>query len=180
MPKTRLKQIENSPNDVRPIGARALKSVIDTLRPYLQDAKVLDLFAGQGRFGITASDESISSVLFIENDPKASATIKSFVVGRQFPKQVTSNVFCRDVFLFLDRCKETFDIVFADPPFPLWNDKFATQLFSGVYRVLQEGSIFLVKQPSRMVPCSEIEGLTLFKTSDFGESRLLYFRYEKK
>ena len=37
--------------DVRPVSSLALKSGMDTLRPFLGEAHVLDLFAGLGRFG---------------------------------------------------------------------------------------------------------------------------------
>ncbi len=165
-------------NEVRPIGARVLKSAIDSLRPYLFEASVLDLFAGQGRFGITTSEEGISCVTFVEKDRQTTSELRSFVSGRQFPKNVKATILCQDVFTFLENSKETFDVVFADPPFPLWNKDFENRLFTAVIKALKPGSIFLVKHPSRMLPCSQLGELTQMKLSDFGESRLIYFKYE--
>lgn len=165
-------------NDVRPIGARALKSAIDTLRPHLFEASVLDLFAGQGRFGMAASQEGISSVLFVEKDRNTATELKSSISAPKFPKGITAKVICQDAAIFLEQTTEKFDVIFADPPFPLWNESFEKSLFTGVTRVLKPNSIFLVKHPSRMLPCSELSGLTLIKESEFGESRLLYFSYE--
>jgi len=179
MRKTRLTN-GNSPDEVRPIGARALKSAIDTLRPYLLEASVLDLFAGQGRFGITASDEGIREVTFVEKSQRTATDLKSFCVSKQFPKGVKPSVLCQDAFHFLRTTSNQFDIVFADPPFPLWIESFESMLFSSVLRVLKPESIFLVKCPSRMVISTELERLKTIKTSNFGESKLVYFEYESK
>jgi 16S rRNA (guanine966-N2)-methyltransferase len=178
MPKTKLNKTKPQSQEVRPIGARALKSAIDTLRPRLFEASVLDLFAGQGRFGIAASEEGISSVTFVEKDRKTAAELKLAISAPRFPKEPNAKVVCQDAAIFLEQTQEKFDIVFADPPFPLWSETFEKSLLSAVTRVLKAGSIFLVKHPSRMLPCSEFSRLTLNKESEFGESRLLYFSYE--
>jgi len=178
MSKTKLKRTHSPTNDVRPIGARALKSAIDTLRPRLFEASVLDLFAGQGRFGIAASQEGLSSVTFVEKDRKTASELKSALSVPSFPKGISTKVICQDAAIFLEQTSEKFDIIFADPPFPLWTQAFEKSLFIAVTRALKTGSIFLVKHPSRMLPCSELSELTLTKESEFGESRLLYFSYE--
>lgn len=177
MPKKLLKP-ETSADEVRPIGARALKSAIDTLRPQLYQASVLDLFAGQGRFGVTSSDEGINDVTFVEKNRKTASELKTWVGGKQFPKTVKASVVCQDVFLFLETLTDKFDVVFADPPFPQWNENFEKKLFSSIVKALKPGAIFLVKYPSRMIPSSQLKELRLVKTSSFGESKLVYFEYE--
>lgn len=178
MPKSKLIHPKNNKDSVRPIGARALKSALDTLRPYLFEASVLDLFAGQGRFGITASSEGISSLTFVENNSRTAAELTRFLNSSQFPKTVKTTLLCQDALDFLKSCTDKYDIIFADPPFPVWNKDFENRLFEAVRNVLSQDSIFLVKCPSRMVPSTQLVGLSQFKSSDFGESRLVYYRYE--
>ena len=178
MPKARLTKAPPLPNDVRPIGARALKSATDTLRPYLSDSDVLDLFAGQGRFGFACSKEAIRSVTFVEKDRTTGNELTQLLKSKSFPKNVKSQVVLEDALSYLARCSIHFDVIFADPPFPLWNEGFQNQLFLGVSRLLKEESIFLVKHPSRMLLSPLTSGWNLVKQTEFGESQLLYFTYE--
>jgi 16S rRNA (guanine966-N2)-methyltransferase len=151
---------------------------MDTLRPHLFGAQLLDLFAGQGRFGIEASYEQIASVIFVEKDRNTATTLKQNLLQKSFPKEVKTLVECQEAIIYLTHCSDSFDIVFADPPFPLWDEAFQAHLFSSVVRVLKPDSIFLVKSPSRMVLFPLSEDWKLIKKSEFGESLLLYYQYE--
>jgi len=153
---------------MRPIGARALKSAIDTLRPWLADARVLDLYAGQGRFGLSALEEGAREVTFVEKDAG---------MARELKKAGAKDVAAQDSLIFLDESKEEFDIVFADPPFELWTPQFSTRLFASVAHRLASPAIFLVKHPSRVLPSLTFQGFLHWKTTPFGESQLIYFRY---
>src|SRR5688572_12848155 len=158
-----------SPPGMRPIGARALKSATDSLRPWLAGARVLDLFSGQGRFGLSALEEEAAHVVFVEKDPRLARAIEkatqTFAARREVARE--------DVFHFLARPDQKFDIVFADPPFACWKDDFHDRLFSQVAATAVQGSIFLVKHPSRVVPSDRFFGYSPWKSSPFGESRLL-------
>jgi 16S rRNA G966 N2-methylase RsmD len=41
-----------------------------------------------------------------------------------FPKGISTKVICQDAAIFLEQTSEKFDIIFADPPFPLWTQAF--------------------------------------------------------
>lgn len=163
--------------EVRPLSARALKSAIDTLRPELAGASVLDLFAGQGRFGISALDEGANRIVFVESQSQTAKDIEKEVQHPSHPKDSDTKVVRLDVFRFIETTTEKFDIVFADPPFPLWNKDFESKLLTHVVKALTTPGIFLVKHPKGMVLSSAISDLKFWKTSVFGESGLSYFRY---
>ena len=161
---------------VRPVGARALKSAIDTLRPYLFGCEALDLFAGQGRFGGEALKEGATRVVFVEKDRGTAQALREAI--SKFSDR--SDVQCKDALLYLEMARRQslhFDVVFADPPFPLWNTAFQLSLFGAVAACLSPGAIFLVKHKRRMVASVTFPGLSLWKDSLFGESRLIYYRY---
>jgi 16S rRNA (guanine966-N2)-methyltransferase len=159
---------------LRPIGARALKSAGDSLRPFLPGTRVLDLYAGQGRFGSMALHERAENVVFVERDEHTGAQLR-LAVQRHAGK---TTVYVRDVFEFLgSHAHDKFDLVFADPPFKEWKEGFGLQLASAVVPVLAPNSIFLVKNPSRVVLSAPLPGLILWKQSKFGESTLTYYRY---
>jgi 16S rRNA (guanine966-N2)-methyltransferase len=161
--------------DPRPIGARALKSTLDTLRPWLNGSEVLDLFAGEGRFGIAALGEKACNVTFVEINPKTASSL-----SQQVSAPDRFKIVCQDVFIFLEktaRSDQRFDIVFADPPFPFWNPEFSEKLYQSVSQVLNPGAIFLVKHPERVLPSLPSQGYSLWKSTRFGEATLIYFRY---
>src|SRR5262249_53229746 len=150
-------------------GARALKSAGDTLRPYLAGSQVLDLYAGQGRFGLMALEENAARVVFVEREEKTGAQLRAATQKRASQ----SVVYVRDVFDFLeDHAADRYDLVFADPPFKEWQEGFSSRLFQAVTKVLSPDSIFLVKNPSRVVISAPSPELTLWKQSKFGESTL--------
>ena len=164
---------------VRPIGARALKSAIDTLRPWLSGSCALDLFAGQGRFGIEALKEGADQVVFVE---KTSATAKA--ISREISRwKDHASVECQDALRYLELAHKEglkYDLVFADPPFPMWNNEFSNQLFTAVAKVAGAEAIFLVKHPDRVVLSPTQSQFKLWKSVRFGESQLIYFEYGQK
>jgi 16S rRNA (guanine966-N2)-methyltransferase len=161
---------------VRPIGARALKSAIDSLRPWLAESRVLDLFAGQGRFGLATLEEQVTEVIFVEKDSKTASELKKDADRLHKDR---ARVEVSDAFVFMGKARERgqhFDIIFADPPFPIWNDNFSKKLAGAVLPLLTPNSIFLVKHPARMLPSLPTYGFTELKRTQFGESMLIYLK----
>ncbi len=162
------------PESLRPVGARALKSAGDTLRPYLIGLRVLDLYAGQGRFGEMALVEGAASVTFVESHPRTAVALRPLTAkyaGRALVVQ-------QSALPFLETTSQKYDLVMADPPFDLWKEGFEDQLLCAILRVLAPEALLLVKNPTRMVISGAFAGLSPWKQSRFGESTLTYFRYE--
>jgi len=157
-------------SEVRPLSARALKSVIDTLRPQIEGARVLDLFAGQGRFGMACLEENASHVTFVEKNGKSAAAIKKEI--ERFHFEDRAHVLAMDAFQV--RSETPFDLVFCDPPFPEWDIAFGKKLETLILSLLTPEGSSVVKYPERGEPWVPA-GFTLRKETTFGESRLLYF-----
>lgn len=160
-------------SELRPIGARCLKSAIDSLRPSLHSGmRALDLYCGTGRFGESLLKEGIEHVTFVDKN------LHFKQVGRLrkiYPNE--ARLITGDAFSFLKNSalvQEKFDLVFADPPFPCWTETFSKELCLLVKSVLEKDAIFLVKYPSRVIPCLANYGFRELKTTQFGESRLIY------
>ncbi|MCB0405273.1 MAG: RsmD family RNA methyltransferase [Bdellovibrionales bacterium] len=161
------------PPDLRPITGRALRSVLDSLRPDLPERRVLDLYSGKGRFGFGALEEGAAHVDFVEKHPRVAADLRTS--AQRWKDRCTVHV--GDVLLWTGLLRDQgkqFDVVFADPPFRLWDADFAEKLMGGVQAVLRPEAIFLVSYAKRMVISLTVFGLQKWKTSIFGESELLY------
>lgn len=119
---------------------------------------MVDLFAGEGRFGKACLKEGALSVLFVEWDSRQCERL------RQIGETVQG-----DVVRFLERSQTHFDIVFADPPFPYWKGTFGEKLALHVKPRLAESGIFVVKSPRRVLFS---HGFHVIKVSKFGESEI--------
>lgn len=150
---------------------------MDTLRPYLCQAKILDLYAGQGRLGFSAAKEGATEVTFVESNVKTLSDLKE---NAKHPllKNSAFHFHKKEALSFLEELREPdFDLVFADPPFSDWENTFADTLLTHLVKAMKSSSISLVKHPARVVISSPVEPLQLWKRTVFGESALTYFKY---
>ena len=162
----------------RPVGARALKSTFDTLRPWLAESRVLDLYAGSGRFGLTALKEGAQEVVLVEKVSSLAKNLRASVPTEAAEKV---KIIQEDALSYLEQAahaNKRFDIIFLDPPFEIWNETFGTELARRLEPLAAEQAILLVKYPARVVAFLRFQRLTPWKTVTFGESELQYFRSE--
>jgi len=171
------KKTESS--SLRPVGARALKSAMDTLRPYLAGASILDLFAGKGRFAYAALENGAEKALLVEKNRTTAQQLEG-LRPKKLSAHHSSRVLCKDVWKFLESPHTVlYDIIFVDPPFSEWNESYEKKLFAALPERCHPGTILLVKIPSTVLISSHHPGFTLWKITYFGESQLAYFTYDK-
>ena len=104
----------------RPTTDFAKENIFNVLNGYVDfdGASALDLFAGTGSISLEMLSRGCAPVISGEGDRDHSAFIS------QCMKKIgtTDNILIRgDVFRFLKKCHETFDFIFADPPYALDN-----------------------------------------------------------
>lgn len=104
----------------RPTTDFAKENIFNVLNGYLDfdGSSALDLFAGTGSISLEMLSRGCAPVISVEADRDHSAFIS------QCMKKIgaTDNILIRgDVFRFLKKCHETFDFIFADPPYALDN-----------------------------------------------------------
>lgn len=104
---------------VRPTSDLVKESLFNLLRVDWESSRILDLFAGSGALGIEALSRGAREALFVERDPVAiRLLVENLEACRvaDMARVVRANVLR---FLSGNRAKETFDVVFADPPYDL-------------------------------------------------------------
>ena len=89
-----------SPNDfrVRPTAEHVRAALLDLLRDDLEDARVLDLFAGTGALGLEAFSRGARSVDFVETRPASLHALKANVVALRAREK--TRIFKRDALPF--------------------------------------------------------------------------------
>ena len=81
-----------------------------------EDAKTLDLFGGTGCISYELASRGAGSLTIIEKDSIMQAFIKKNI---EMLKIENAKVIQMDVFSYMNTCTESFDFIFAGPPYAL-------------------------------------------------------------
>jgi len=131
--------------EVRPLTGICKKSMFDILKPVIKGAKFLDLFSGTGSVGIEALSRGALSCVFVESNSAVIKTLKENLerigIGEEKFK-----IFYEDVFSFIERTDEKFDVIFIGPPFKL---ELPEDFIDKILRIAADGSIIIVQRYSR-------------------------------
>lgn len=131
---------------IRPAMDRMRESVFAILGE-LDGKSFLDMFSGSGTIAIEAVSRGASRVVLCEKDKiKVKTVLKNVHMTEEaMGKKIECHFM--PVELFLKRCKDKFDIIFFDPPFPY---KFHTELIKAVsdYDLLTENGQVLIHRPA--------------------------------
>jgi 16S rRNA (guanine(966)-N(2))-methyltransferase RsmD len=102
---------------VRPTYDRVRESIFAVLEPDIEEASVLDLFAGSGILGIESLSRGARRVTFVERNRQVLAVVERNV--RELGLADQSRLICGDALRLLGGTLPgtPFDIVFVDPPY---------------------------------------------------------------
>lgn len=100
---------------VRPTSERVREAWMNALGGVLEDARVLDLFAGSGALGLEALSRGAAHVTFVERDRRATACLRANIAALDAGE--CTAVVALDVFDYLKRSEARFDVALADPPY---------------------------------------------------------------
>ena len=155
----------------RPTTDMAKEALFNILRNqiYFDEIKVLDLFAGTGNISYEFASRGTTGITAIDRDPKSAAFIARTAKDLNFPiKSIKS-----DVFSFLKKTNEKFDIVFADPPYHIGHEDF-NKLIELIFErdLLSEEGMLIVEHSKH----TDLSSATNFKESrKYGGSRFSFF-----
>ena len=99
----------------RPTSDRVRENVFNLVAAWVEDAVVLDLFAGSGAMGIEALSRGAERAVFVESQHATRAARSSTTSTSCASPAPRSS--CRDVARFVAADTRTYDLVFCDPPY---------------------------------------------------------------
>lgn len=162
---------------VRPTMDRVKAAIFSSLGEIMDGANVLDLFAGSGALGIEALSRGAASVVFVEEDRRAIAAMEKNLEKTNFKGSIRQE----DVFSFLRRVagKETFKIIFADPPYEQTKagERFTEKLLSNesLPQLLEPDGIFVLeKRPGENLP--EMKRWRVARQKTYGATEVLFLK----
>lgn len=152
--------------DTRPTGDRVREAAFNLIGP-VDEAAVLDLFAGSGAMGLEALSRGAASAVFVEADRDACRTIE-----RNLDKlRLTgATVLCRDALQALASGTRTYDLVLCDPPYDYADH---ARLAPYLTRSVAPNGLLVYETDIRTEP--EVDGLTVRTSRTYGSARLTLF-----
>ncbi len=101
----------------RPTQGMLREAVFNICQGEVENASVLDLYAGSGAIGFEALSRGASHVVFIEKNKSAILSIRKNIEALDVSSQTTLLAFNAQV--ALKKLKEPFDLIYVDPPYDL-------------------------------------------------------------
>ena len=101
--------------ETRPTTDKVKESIFNCIQFDVEDARVLDLFAGTGQLGIEALSRGASRAVFVDHRQDAAALVHENLRRTHFEDR--GEVVCTDFTQYLARCRRKFRLIFLDPPY---------------------------------------------------------------
>lgn len=103
---------------VRPTTDLGKESLFNILNNYFyfDRVRVLDLFAGTGNLTYEFASRGAQSVIAVDIDQRCTRFIQRTLEQLDYHNAA---VIRQDAFAYTERCRQQFDIIFADPPYQL-------------------------------------------------------------
>lgn len=101
--------------ETRPTTDRVKEGIFSSIQFEIEGRRVLDLFGGTGQMGIEALSRGAAHCTFVDLRREAANMIRENleITGLSDRASVVQG----DYLAFLTRCRETFDLIFLDPPY---------------------------------------------------------------
>jgi 16S rRNA (guanine966-N2)-methyltransferase len=150
----------------RPTSDRVREAAFNLIGP-VEEASVIDLYAGSGAMGLEALSRGAARVQFVESDPEACRTIQRNLEQLRLLGRVT----CGDVLAALASESRRYDLVLADPPYDI-RDYAPLALY--LPRVLAEDGLLVLETAAKVEP--ELP-LVVRTSRRYGSARLTLYEH---
>ncbi|MFH0989027.1 MAG: 16S rRNA (guanine(966)-N(2))-methyltransferase RsmD [bacterium] len=165
-------------HSIRPTTDRAKQTIFDILsnRIDLEDLMVLDLFAGSGSLGLEALSRGARHVVFIEKSKSSISILEQNIQSVHCEQR--STVHSADVFWYLKHTSQSFDLIFADPPYKLFT---IGEIPDAIYHssASREGS-YVVMEHSKDSSMNLSEAMYEITKKPFGQTTVLILHTKSK
>ena len=155
---------------VRPTTDKVKEALFSSIQFELEGARVLDLFAGSGALGIEALSRGAAEAVFVDNSRASLELTKKNLALCSLEGSCVQG----DSLVYLQNCRERFDIAFLDPPY-------ATGLLQkalpAVSAVMRESGVICAESPfGEALPEEAGSGFRLVKSKKYGTMQLSFYR----
>lgn len=166
--------IPNGELEIRPAMDRMRESLFSILGP-LDGASFCDLFSGSGCVGLEAASRGATLVHLVEMDRAKRDVMEKNISWAQEDCEI--KIFFSNVLKFIPTAQMQYEIVYADPPFPMGNKIQIANLVDRRHCVRPDG-LFIIHIPAveeNQWP-ETIGALKLCDTRKYGRNMIKFYR----
>lgn len=158
--------------NIRPTTDRVKESIFNLIWEYVPQSTVLDLFAGSGALGLEALSRGAGRAVFVDADRASIDVVKKNVATLRF--EACAEIRNIGYAEFFGSSKESFDIIFLDPPY---NKGFIEPVLEDIDRNnrLTENGIIVLESDSTDMH-GQIGSLEVIKQKKYGRSYVTVYR----
>ena len=159
--------------DTRPTSDRVRENVFNIVAPWVEGARVLDLYAGSGAMGLEALSRGAAAVVFVESDGDAVRAIERNLDKLRLTGATVLRADATTGLTQETAAGRKYDLVLADPPYAMTDyDTLARYL----PRVLAPEGLLVLESAARTAP--ELPRLAVRTSRTYGSTRVTVFEHE--
>ncbi|MDQ8204130.1 RsmD family RNA methyltransferase [Pelagicoccus sp. SDUM812003] len=140
----------------RPAMDKLRQGIFSSIGPLVDGARVCDLFAGTGSYGLEALSRGASHCTFVELNRRATSMISQniSIVAKSMQEKLDTRIVIGDVTKFANPDAPTpFDFIFVDPPYEAM-ESLTPKLFPIFDQLLAEDGLVIFECPGRFEPAA--------------------------
>ncbi|WP_044089201.1 16S rRNA (guanine(966)-N(2))-methyltransferase RsmD [Bifidobacterium reuteri] len=165
----------------RPTTDRTKEAIFSHLDSWgvLDDARVLDLFAGTGALGIEALSRGARELVAVESSRPAAALITKTLAdlkrNRSWNANLSARVLAKKAETVAGGFGESFDVIFIDPPYAYGTDD-CNQLLADLAAgdATNERTVIMLERSIRSDDPAAPEGWAITERRNYGETAVFY------
>lgn len=159
--------------DTRPTLDQVKEGIFSAIQFEVEGRRVLDLFAGSGQMGIEALSRGAKSAVFVDMRQDACAVVRSNLEKTRLTP--SAQVLRSDYLSYLSHCRETFDLIFLDPPYAEIFLENALKSISEI-DILSECGILICERPAEKTLPAQIGCLHVSREYRYGRVTVSLYR----
>jgi 16S rRNA (guanine966-N2)-methyltransferase len=160
------------PKGIRPASERVRQAVFASIARRIPDARVLDLYAGSGAYGLEAVSRGASSAVLVDRDRGSAEVCRANARSAGMSDDVRVRQAPVDRYLRREAGSDgPFDVVFVDPPY----DAPMAEVLELLGPRLDPAGLVVLERRFRDEPAPEGGGLVVEADRRYGDTRVLMY-----
>jgi 16S rRNA (guanine(966)-N(2))-methyltransferase RsmD len=158
--------------DTRPTSDRVRENVFNLVAPWVEGARVLDLYAGSGAMGLEALSRGSKAAVFVESDAGAVRAIERNLDKLRLRGAIVVRLDAAAALAQEVAAGRKYDLVLLDPPYAMTDfDALGRYLPT----VLADDGLLVLETDARTQP--ELPGLSVRTSRKYGSTRVTVFEH---
>lgn len=159
--------------DTRPTLDQVKEGIFSAIQFEVEGRRVLDLFAGSGQMGIEALSRGAKSAVFVDCGQDAIRVVRENLEKTRLLER--AKIVRADYLSYLASCRETFDLIFLDPPYAEVFLENSLKRISEI-DILSDSGIIITERPFGKELPAQTPGLARCRDYRYGRAAVTIYR----